>query len=207
MTENTAPALQQTMYYSKAVSSLCRSASRFQQAAKRKTILEMISQERERREHVEQLRQEHMGSIFKSKSNSRLDLAETQSSARRELEALRDRNSLMRKLCRRSIEESRLTDFKRKRESADSVRALLESSHHWRDLCRSRQLKESFVNAQEHYRLGKQATRNRRLANESFRESVLRQNDCESQLMLKRARKYESLIEDMTTEMSQSGFE
>jgi hypothetical protein len=131
MTENTAPALQQTIYYSKAVSSLCRSASRFQQAAKRKTILEMISQERERREHVEQLRQEHMGSIFKSKSNSRLDLAETQSSARRELEALRDRNSLMRKLCRRSIEESRLTDFKRKRESADSVRALLESSHHW----------------------------------------------------------------------------
>lgn len=117
---------------------MCRSANTFQQAIKRRTILQMIGQERQRREHIEQLRQERMDNIFRNKNSNKMDMSALQSYRRQELEMLRDRNSILRKASRRSIEEARRLDAERKRESAESIKTLIEGSHRMGHLRKNR---------------------------------------------------------------------
>lgn len=46
-----------SLYFSKAITMLCESATRYNQALKRKSILQMIDQERRRRLNIESMRQ------------------------------------------------------------------------------------------------------------------------------------------------------
>lgn len=108
--------------YSTAITKLCASASRYSQSLKRRSILQMIDQERCRRLNIERMRQSRMDNILKSKSSSRRDLNHNQSVLQDQLLALKWRNTLVKDMCQKAIEQSRLEEYQRKRKTAESVR-------------------------------------------------------------------------------------
>lgn len=77
--ENTPPILRSSVYFSKAVTVLCESAHRYDQSLKRKSILQMIDQERLRRKNIEVMRQDRMDTILQNKSENRESLSLNQS--------------------------------------------------------------------------------------------------------------------------------
>lgn len=117
------------LYYSKAISMLCESATRYEHSVKRKTILEMINQEHQRRINIEVMKQSRMENIFRNKSNNKYDLTNTQQLMREALFEKKCRNNMLRQMCQKSIEESRRTEFEKRRQSASRIKALIQEKH------------------------------------------------------------------------------
>lgn len=140
-----------------------------------------------------------MQNILRTKSNSKQSLSLSHSAMHDQLQALKWRNSLIKDMCQKSIQQSRQDDHDRKRKSAESIRELITRSHKRRVREKEQDFKQSYKSIRQMHETSKESIRARLRKNEGYRLRVLVHNSFEVTDMVAKASKLQQMTKKAIT--------